>query len=315
MPKIRHAFLLALAAMTGGVAGFVAGIGLDSRQEQAGSGIGMERVRRMLAIPAADKADVEKYNAFGQLIYWPGKRAVPRPEITASTIIAVVFGQSNAGNHGGQRTDAADAAVLNYSEGKFFEARDPLLGSSGIGGSPWPLMAKHLLAAKAADRVLLLPAAIAGSSVADWSRGHPLYRMLEQRLNAARADGLQVTHFLWHQGEEDNGAGGYRRVTPAQYAAGMRELIGLTKSIFPKSRFFVAIATRCGAAFPVDQKLRAVQIDLQKIDGVFAGPDTDAIYGTFDRFDDCHFSATGLANHGAAWAAALTSPSAPAAPK
>lgn len=254
---------------------------------------------------AAAAQDVPKqYNEYNQLVNWPGRRAVARPGHGPRPLVAVVFGQSNAGNHGSVRTVVASKAVSIYFNGGYYEPRDPLLGASGNGGSPWPLMAERLIDAGLAERVVLVPGAVGGTSVEEWQKGGPLYAMMEARLKAARDDGLTVTHFLWHQGESDNRRN--NRLTPPQYAHGLRSLIAMTKTLFPQSRFFIAQATLCGPNLPVDEDLRRTQAELQRDPGVFAGPDTDAIANPGDRSDGCHFSSTGLRKHADAWVEAIS---------
>lgn len=238
-------------------------------------------------------------NDFGQLIAYPGKKELPQPEIGPKTMVAFVFGQSNAANIGGERYSADSDNILNYFDGKFYRAADPLLGSAGISGSPWTLMSNQLTAAGVFDRVILIPAAIGGTSVSRWRQGGNLYPMLEARLADARAHNLKVTHFLWHQGEADNPlqSGG---MSMADYDQGMREIIALTKQYFPDSRFYVAAASLCYFRRPVSTELQKAQRQLTTIKGVYAGPDTDTI-GMGDRYDGCHLSGRGIEKHARGW--------------
>lgn len=249
---------------------------------------------------AASLADDPRgaFNAFEQLVAYPDKREVPRPAITARTMVAFVFGQSNSANHGGEKFAAASDAVLNYWDGRYFIAADPLLGASGLQGGPWTLMANELVAAKTFDTVILEAAGISASTARDWAAGGRLNAMLEKRLADTRAAGLAVTHFLWHQGEEDNNAAGV-----AGYDAAMRTIIALARKYSPQARFFVAQASICYRS-PPNEALRHIQRDLARLPGVYAGPDTDEI-GLADRYDDCHLSGRGLKRHADGWAAAV----------
>jgi Carbohydrate esterase, sialic acid-specific acetylesterase len=241
-------------------------------------------------------------NEYGQLIEYPGKREMPRPIIGPRTLVAFTFGQSNSANSGSQRYRAATRKVLNYFDGRYFLAEDPLLGAWGVGGGVWTLAANKLVATKAFDQVILLAAGIAATSVQDWTTGGRLNGMLEARLADAKAAGLTVTHFLWHQGEADNSDAGV-----AGYDAAMRPIIALTKRYFPQSKFFVAQATLCTRSPGPNAALRKVQFDLARIPGVYAGPNTDDI-GFDGRFDDCHMNGIGLEKHAEGWAAALAAP-------
>jgi hypothetical protein len=239
-------------------------------------------------------------NEFGQLAGYPGKMEVERPELGSKAIVAFVFGQSNAGNHGGQRYAAGSPNIYNFWNGKYYVAADPLLGSTGFAGSVWVLMANKLIKEGVADQVVLVPAGISDSSITHWRPGGRLNRMLESQLHSLRDSGLVITHFLWHQGESDNPERGGSATPLTDYEAGMKEVITLTKSHFPASRFFVAIATRCGVSNSPSQALQDIQRGLGRLDGVVVGPDTDVI-GLEDRFDDCHFSQSGLDKHSNGW--------------
>lgn len=241
-----------------------------------------------------------KYNAYEQLIAYPGKREVARPAITPRTMVAFVFGQSNSANHGSEKFHATSPAVVNFWDGRYFAAEDPLLGASGEGGSPWTLMADRLIEARTFDGVILVAAGIGSTDVREWSTGGRLNGMLEKRLAETKDAGLTVTHFLWHQGESDNLAS-----RAATYDAAMRPVIALTKRYFPQSKFFVAQATLCGTGNVADVELQKIQRDFARLPGVYAGPNTDEI-GFADRHDGCHLNGRGLEKHAAGWSAAIS---------
>lgn len=239
------------------------------------------------------------YNEYGQLVFYPNKREVARPAITQRTLVAFTFGQSNAANHGSEKFRAVDANVVNFWNGRYFAAEDPLLGATGDGGSVWIRMASKLIAAKAFDSAILLAAGIAGASVRDWTTGGRLNAMLELRLGTARDAGLTVTHFLWHQGEADSNA-----PDSASYDAAMLPIVALTRHYFPQSKFFNAQATICGHGATPNLGLQKVQLGLGRLPGVYAGPNTDEI-GPDGRYDGCHMNGSGLEKHATGWAAAI----------
>jgi hypothetical protein len=240
-----------------------------------------------------------RYNAYGQLIAYPGKQEVQRPAITPRTMVAFVFGQSNSANHGDAKFRATSTAEVNFWDGRYFAADDPLLGASGDGGGPWTAMANRLIAARTFDGVILIAAGISATSVQEWTAGGRLNGMLEQRLAETSDAGLTVTHFLWHQGEQDSFPQG-----AAAYDGAMQPIIALTKRFFAQSKFFVAQATICGPGAVPNVELRKAQQGLTRLAGVHAGPDTDAI-GFADRYDHCHLNRNGLEKHAAGWATAI----------
>ena len=239
------------------------------------------------------------YNEYGQLVFYPNKREVPRPVMTRRTLVAFTFGQSNAANHGSEKFRAVDASIVNFWNGRYFVAEDPLLGATGDGGSVWIRAASKLIAAKAFDSAILLAAGIAGSPVRDWTTGGSLNAMLERRLATARDAGVAVTHFLWHQGEADSTAS-----DSASYDAAMLPIVALTRHYFPQSKFFIAQATICGQGATPNLDLQKVQLGLDRLPGVYAGPNTDEI-GFAGRYDGCHMNGSGLEKHATGWAAAI----------
>lgn len=233
-----------------------------------------------------------------------GKHVLPKPVVDKKTVVAFVFGQSNAANNNPVRNLILDNRVSNYWNGKFYLASDPLLGSTGGGGSVWPLVAYKLMSTGFAEKVILLSSGIGGTSVVDWSNGGELHQTLIKRLDEAVLEGLSVNYFLWHQGEADHpSAGGVDLVA---YEASMRQIIALTKTYFPASKFFVSIATRCGDLGP-SKELENTQRRLTKLNGVFLGPNTDNI-GDEGRFDGCHLSGVGIDKHSDWWVDAVTHP-------
>jgi len=240
-----------------------------------------------------------EFNAYGQLVAYPGKREIARPPIGPHTMVAFVFGQSNSANHGNAKFRATSDAVANFWDGRYFAAEDPLLGASGEGGGPWVRMADKLIASRTFGEAILIAAGVGATSVQEWTVGGRLNGMLETRLAEAKDAGLSVTHFLWHQGESDN-----TTIGAATYDTAMQPIIELTRRYFPKSKFFVAQATICGQSATPFLELQKIQRGLTRLPDVFAGPNTDDI-GLPDRFDTCHMSEAGLEKHAAGWAAAI----------
>ena len=248
--------------------------------------------------PAAADPAGHGVNAHGQLVQMAGKRPVPAPDPQAPVTVLFTFGQSNAANHGGEKHIQHSDRVLNFWNGRFYVAADPLLGATGISGSPWVRLGADMVRTGLSETVVLAAAGVKSTSVADWADGGRLAGMLAARLQEIAAQGLEVDFFLWHQGEADHA------MEPRLYAAKLAEIVGTTRRHFPSSRFVVAQASRCGTVPPSAPILQA-QAGVTQMHGVFAGPNTDLI-GPDDRFDGCHFSGRGLARVSDGWLAALT---------
>ena len=221
---------------------------------------------------------------------------VPCPPQTGRTLVALTFGQSNAGNHAEVR-HRAKPNVLNFFEGRCFAAQEPLLGADGAGGGVWALTGSLL--GGEFDYIILAPAAVGSSRVAQWNSD--LAPRLEARLSSLRTAGYRVTHFLWQQGEADAGI-----TRPEDYARALRELIAHARRDLPAAGFWVAQASRCGSL--VDPTLRQAQA--QVVDPgarIFAGPDTDVIPRE-ERFDGCHFGRQGQERAARMWVEAILKP-------
>jgi len=250
---------------------------------------------KRLVIPPSSKTleDQWRLNEFGQLTWYHDKTEVSNPILAENTLVAFVFGQSNSANHGGERYISKDKNVLNYFDGKFYIAADPLLGATGFSGNVWTNVGNKIVENKIADNVVLIPAGVGATSVKEWQDGGRLNKMLKGRLYDAKKMKLNVTYFLWHQGESDNA------LDPKQYIDGLNNVIALTKIYFPQSKFFVAQASRCGTIASSKELLDA-QLKVSQMVGVFLGPNTDVI-DLKDRYDDCHFSGRGLEMHAKGW--------------
>lgn len=245
-----------------------------------------------------------EFNEFKQLTSYPNKDLLARPIITNRSIVAFVFGQSNAGNSAGQRFSADGCSVINYWNHGYYLANDPLLGSTGQDGSPWVLTGNKLIRDGLADNVIVVPAAVGGTSVSQWRANGRLHQMLKGRLGEVAENGIEITHFLWHQGESDHPLA-ENSLGPIDYESGMLEIISLTKQYFPNSKFFVSIATRCTNKSP-NLLLQNIQRKITSVNGVYLGPNTDNI-GDEDRYDGCHFSGAGIEKHSDGWVSAIKS--------
>ena len=257
----------------------------------------------------------ERYVGTDAVIDWAGLRhqlAVRQVRSTADrvpatvpttapgrTMIALVFGQSNAGN-GGEKPGLPHRGVFEFYRGRVYEARDPLLGATGDGGSVWLLLAAKAIASGAYDAVVLVPFAVGTADVASFAPGGSLHAALLDVIKGAREQGLAFTHLLWDQGEA---AAMARTAAPASE----QRFVAMLKSIREMgvdAPIYVARATRCGKTRPSADigDAQAALVDVAS--KVHAGPDLDQL-GFGDRYDGCHFSTEGLDRAAELWLAAL----------
>lgn len=215
------------------------------------------------------------------------------------TAVLLTLGQSNAANEGSLApVETANVFNFNFFDGRCYEARDPLLGTTGNGSSPWIRVARGLVAAGRFDRVVIVPIAVGGSGIRHWAPDGYLFPRIGRAKAALDAAGLAPTHVLWHQGESDVAR------DPALYVGHFRAILAGMRELGIDAPVWVAQATLCGNHG--SEALRAAQRELaDTLPGVRRGPNTD----TLDRFawrrDLCHFSAEGLDRHAQLWLAAL----------
>ena len=253
-----------------------------------------------------------RYDPVNRLASDTQKSAVPCPVQNERTAVLLVAGQSNAGNHGGQRFRSEHGAyIVNFFDGQCFTAASPLLGSTGISGEYWTLAGNSLVSAGAFDRVVIAPVAVGGSSIAHWAHGGQLNAVLATVAVDLRDHGLRPTHVLWHQGESDVELG----TSEAEYTKHFRSMADTLRTNGIAAPLFVSVASKCLPRYAPDNPIARAQTALpnpgQKI---FAGVDSDALLGELDRFDDCHFSGSGQRKIAEAWAEIVAGSPAPKPP-
>ncbi len=219
----------------------------------------------------------------------------------ARRAVLFAFGQSNSANFGATTHVSRDGVVnFNPHDGACYHAQDPLLGANGAGGSPWTRLGDQLLETGAFDRVLIVSFGIGGTPISRWVPGGDLHVRVEHAAAQLREAGIQPTHVLWHQGEADVG----RRTPGSDYERMFGELLGSIRELGIEAPVYPAVATLC--MNEGSDEIRSAQRNLpERFDGVRPGPDTDRLDRIRHRHDDCHFSAAGLEEHAALWAAAL----------
>ena len=242
-------------------------------------------------------------NEYEQITYSVWSKRTECPHDTGSVLVLVPMGQSNAANSiSGLYNDLKDERILNFFSGSCFIAKDPLIGNGGIHGSIWSLLALAILQESRWQNIVIAPMAVGSSSIAQWVPGGYLFPMAKMRIHELAQTGFRNVAFLWHQGEIDRlDQGG----NEADYRAHLREVIALTKSAYPKSAFFVSIATKCGIESEPDPEIQQAQRSaINPSEGVYAGANTDLLGNDF-RSDGCHFNAEGAKAEVSLWVDSL----------
>jgi hypothetical protein len=250
----------------------------------------------LVNVCAAPQAPVSPltFGEFGRLVSDTTKVEVACPTQTARTMVAFVMGQSNAANHSSHITTASNPRILNYFNGKCYLASDPLLGATGPTGSQWVAMGQKLLSRY--DKIILIPFAISGVSVTRFTGDlNPSFVATMAQVKMT----YNVTHFLWHQGEND----AMYPIGKSAYTANLNTLIKQAKAKFPAARFYTSIVTICDALpNPAIQAAQKSAVNPRR--GIFLGVNSDSL-GDLYRYDRCHFNEAGIDALSTMWAAIL----------
>lgn len=229
------------------------------------------------------------------------KSEIACPPQTPQMAVILVLGQSNAANHGGQRyATRFGERVVNLHGGRCFLAVSPLLGASGTGGEYWTELGNRLVSAAIFDRVLIVPLAIGATNAGEWARGGPLNPLVRMTAQSLHDLGFRVTHVLWHQGESDRRL----RTSEENYHRQVSSVAETLRQSGIDAPFHVSVASHCLGLAPAmsDNPIARAQRNLASgASGIKAGIDTDAGLDDLDRYDDCHFAASGQEKAVAAW--------------
>lgn len=259
---------------------------------------------------AIDWAGLRHKLAVHQMRSTSGREPVTLPETTLGrTMVALMFGQSNAGNSG-ETHGAIVAGVFEFHRGRFYEARDPLLGATGDGGSIWLRLAAKTIASGAYDKVVLVPFAVGTADIASFAPGGSLHEGLLGVIADARERGLVFTHLLWDQGEAD----AFARTSASAYRQRFGEMVASIRAQGVNAPIYVARTTRCAKTRPSEELANAQRALVNPASGILAGPDLDVL-GFAERYDGCHFSTEGLDRAAELWLAALKPPAGSNAPR
>lgn len=160
--------------------------------------------------------------------------------VRAHTRVILVLGQSNAANHG-ESAGPVTPSVHSFYEGKCYQARDPLPGASGQGGSVWTRLAPRFLSLEGVHQVLLVPWAVGSTSISQWNTHPVLVKGLARTVEGLRNLDLMPDLVLWHQGEAES----YRGTTGEAYQEGFSRWLARLRAQGVNAPVMVARATLC----------------------------------------------------------------------
>jgi hypothetical protein len=262
--------------------------------------VGVKRVWPVpqLRLLVATKAQsLVRTDEFGRLLSYPGKIEITCPVQDKETAVLLLVGQSNAANSQGQLHQSADDRVVNFVNGRCYRAASPLLGADDQKGETWTLLGNKLVQSGLYRTVILIPAAVGGSSVRRWAKGGDLNAMLVAVIGEVKAR-YTITAVLLDQGATDFAL----RTPEDRYRSDLKSLIDTVRAQGVHAPFFI---TRCSVGGPdwtEDNPVARAQASLaDSRNAVFDGPNTDRDVTPFDRYDGYHFGASGQEKFAAAW--------------
>ena len=234
---------------------------------------------------------------FGRLLTYPGKTEIPCPSQDQMTAVLLVIGQSNAGNYQGQRHQSEDDRVINFSAGHCYRAASPLLGADGERGETWTLLGTKLIQSGLYHTVILIPAAVGGSSVRRWAAGGDLNAMLMSVISAVKTR-YTINAVLLDQGTTDF----VERTPEGEYRSDLKSLIDTIRAQGVHAPFFITRSSAGPPDWTEDNPVARAQATLaDSRNAVFDGPNTDRDVTPLDRYDGFHFGASGQEKYTDAW--------------
>lgn len=229
--------------------------------------------------------------------------------IDSNTAVFVTMGQSRIANNSSpgqtqyQVTHPAAALNLNPYDATFYVADDPLLGcsaSAGYSQAGWQgRMCDELISDGAYQKVVLIPIAVAGSSISEWVPG-AAYAPRISAINAMLGEmGITPTAWLCQIGTTDAIAG----MSQATFAANLRSVISSQRSAAGREgdAWVIAQDTINGTGNSTSSAIRAAVASVAADAGNHLGPDIDvATYPTYS--DGTHFKDAGNVLVAGLWA-------------
>lgn len=254
----------------------------------------LPQLKRLLATEAHSLVRTDQ---FGRLLSYPGKIEIACPIQDEKTAVLLLVGQSNAANYQGQRYQSADDRVVNFVDGRCYRAASPLLGADGQRGEPWTLLGNKLVQSGLYHTVILVPAAVGGSSVRRWAAGGDLNAMLMAVITAVKAR-YTINAVLLDQGTTDF----VERMPEGEYRSDLKSMIDSVRTQGVHAPFFITRSTAGPPDWTEDNPVARAQATLaDSRNAVFDGPNTDRDVTPLDRYDGYHFGASGQEKFTDAW--------------
>ncbi|MCL7034094.1 hypothetical protein MKW94_029996 [Papaver nudicaule] len=207
--------------------------------------------------------------------------------------IFILAGQSNMAGRGGVVNEVWDGiipaecepnpSIIRFnSHRKWVEAQEPLHvdidfnKTCGVG--PGMAFANTLVQMDSSNIgvIGLVPCAVGGTSISEWSRGAPLYNLFIRRSKKSMLEGGRIRAVLWYQGESDT----VYQKDAESYGHNLKTFISNVREDLHLPRLhFIQVALASGEG-PFVGIVRKAQLDIDLLnvltvdaDGLPIGPD------------------------------------------
>lgn len=210
----------------------------------------------------------------------------------------LLVGQSNMAGRGemGRLSLVVNPDVLMFRDGQWLQAVEPVHQDKDIAAESMATAFGDAVQRAAGGQVGLIPCAMGGGALAEWTPGSALFEQAVDTTRAALARRTCMKGILWHQGEADAG----KRTSACTYAVRLASMLNALKGhCSPRRRwlFWVSLAafgTRKAAALaPPWSTGRSGRLRV----ATKATPDVSSL-GLTDKGDGQHFDTVSLREMG-----------------
>lgn len=204
-----------------------------------------------------------------------------------TTYVMMTYGQSNASNAIDVKYTPTNE-VYNFFNGRCYVASDPLLGTTAEGGTIWTRFADKFLDLNPQyTNVIIIAAAVGGTSIYQWSTDPGLINYLVIAKSQLVNKGMKLDAQYFHQGEADAVYGTLKH----EYKYWFSNMYWYLRYYYVRAPIYVAQASYC--KWTSSQAVLDAQFELaEELEHVRHGPNTDLL-GSEYRYSDCHFNELG----------------------
>ena len=201
-----------------------------------------------------------------------------------NSLVVIGFGQSNSANHAGHRFASLTPNIVNFFNGKCYQAADPMLGSTGRSGSPWIPLAKQL--ASSHNSVVVATFGIGGTKVEEWLDPESLLPFYSKNIASLQKVYPNPDIAIWIQGESDKGTEIFK------FRTNLETWFNIIRYDLPDTDLYISGTSYCNGSSNTSNVSAQRQIS-EKVGATFVGSTDDLINVNY-RYDDCHFSEQGV---------------------